>query len=182
LAVVIRLARMGKTHKPFYRITVADSRKAATGKFLEQIGHYDPNLNPPAIKVDEASALKWLKNGAQPSDTVRTLFYRQGLMEKSALGAAGKATAESPLKARESFQAKKPKVHKQAKAKADAKAASDAKAAADKVAADKAAAEAAAAEKAAAAEAVAAEKAAAAEAAAAEKAAAAATPEAPAAE
>jgi small subunit ribosomal protein S16 len=74
LAVVIRLARMGKTHKPFYRITVADSRASATGKFLEQIGHYDPSLNPPDIKVNEASALKWLKNGAQPSDTVRSLF------------------------------------------------------------------------------------------------------------
>lgn len=143
MAVVIRLARMGKTHKPFYRITVADSRRAATGKFLEQIGHYDPNLNPPVIKVDEASALKWLKNGAQPSDTVRTLFYRQGLMEKAALGAAGKAAAESPLKARESFQVKQPKVHKQAKAKAEAaaKAAADAKAAAAKAAAEAAAAE-----------------------------------------
>src|SRR5690606_41538494 len=110
LAVVIRLARMGNTHKPFSRITVADSRAAATGKFLEQIGHYDPNVNPPEIKVNEASALKWLKNGAQPSDTVRTLFYRQGIMEKSVLVAKGKADADSPLKARESYQAKKPKV------------------------------------------------------------------------
>jgi small subunit ribosomal protein S16 len=160
LAVVIRLARMGKTHKPFYRITVADSRSAATGKFLEQIGHYDPNLNPPDIKVNEASALKWLKNGAQPSDTVRSLFYRQGLMEKSTLTRKGKASADSALKARESFQAKKPKVHKKAKEKADAKAkaAVDAQAAADKAAAEAKAAEAAAAaaEKAAAAEAAAA--------------------------
>lgn len=150
MAVVIRLARMGKTHKPFYRITVADSRAAATGKFLEQIGHYDPNLNPPAIKVDEASALKWLKNGAQPSDTVRSLFYRQGLMEKSTLTRKGKATADAALKTRESFQAKKPKVHKKAKEKAEAnaKAAADAQAAADKAAAEAKAAEAAAAEEA----------------------------------
>lgn len=132
---------MGKTHKPFYRITVADSRAAATGKFLEQIGHYDPNVNPPEIKVNEASALKWLKNGAQPSDTVRTLFYRQGIMEKSVLVAKGKADADSPLKARESYQAKKPKVHKKAKEKAEAaaKAAAEAKAAEEKAAADAAA-------------------------------------------
>ena len=141
--VVIRLARMGKTHKPFYRITVADSRAAATGKFLEQIGYYDPNLNPPAIKVNHESALKWLKNGAQPSDTVRTLFYRQGLLEASTNARTGKAASE--LKARESFQAKKPKVHKKAKEKAEAnaKAAAAAKAAEEKAAADaKAAAEA----------------------------------------
>lgn len=171
MAVVIRLARMGKTHKPFYRITVADSRAAATGKFLEQIGHYDPNLNPPAIKVDEVSALKWLKNGAQPSDTVRTLFYRQGIMEKSSLTARGKASAETALKTRESFQAKKPKVHKKAKEKAEAnaKAAADAQAAADKAAAEAKAAEAAAAAEAkAAAEAAAVEAKAAAEAPAAE--------------
>lgn len=167
MAVVIRLARMGKTHKPFYRITVADSRAAATGKFLEQIGHYDPNLNPPAIKIDEASALKWIKNGAQPSDTVRSLFYRAGILEKSVLTAKGKAAADAALKTRESYQAKKPKVHKKAKEKAEAaaKAAADAaaKAAAEAEAAAKAAAEAAAAE----AEAAAAAKAAEAEAAAA---------------
>lgn len=149
MAVVIRLARMGKTHKPFYRITVADSRAAATGKFLEQIGHYDPNQNPPAIKVDEASALKWLKNGAQPSDTVRSLFYRQGILEKSVLVSKGKAAADAPLKARESLQAKKPKVHKKAKEKAEAAA----KAAAEAKAAEEAAAAAAAAEAASAAEA-----------------------------
>jgi len=134
--VVIRLARMGKTHKPFYRITVADSRAAATGKFLEQIGHYDPNQNPPEIKVNAESALKWIKNGAQPSDTVRTLFYRQGLLEQATNARTGKASAE--LKARESYQAKKPKVHKKAKEKAEAnaKAAAAAKAAEEKAAAE----------------------------------------------
>ena len=137
---------MGKTHKPFYRITVADSRAAATGKFLEQIGHYDTNLNPPDIKVNAESALKWLKNGAQPSDTVRALFYRQGLLEQSTNARTGKAVS-SDLKARESYQAKKPKVHKKAKEKAEAnaKAAAAAKAAEEKAAADAKAAEAAAA-------------------------------------
>lgn len=143
--VVIRLARMGKTHKPFYRITVADSRAAATGKFLEQIGHYDPNQNPPDIKVNAESALKWIKNGAQPSDTVRALFYRQGLLELATNARTGKPAGEP--KARESYQAKKPKVHKKAKEKAEAnaKAAAAAKAAEEKAAADAKAAEAAAA-------------------------------------
>jgi small subunit ribosomal protein S16 len=142
--VVIRLARMGKTHKPFYRITVADSRAAATGKFLEQIGHYDPNQNPPDIKVNAESALKWIKNGAQPSDTVRTLFYRQGLLEQATNARTGKT---SDVKTRESYQAKKPKVHKKAKEKAEAnaKAAAAAKAAEEKAAEEAKAAEAAAA-------------------------------------
>ncbi len=137
MAVVIRLARMGKTHKPFYRISVADSRAAATGKFLEQIGHYDPNVNPPAIEVNEESAIKWMKNGARPSDTVRSLFYRQGIMEKFALVSQGKGEG-ADLKARESLQAKKPKVHKKAKEKAEAaaKAAAEAKAAEEKAAAE----------------------------------------------
>lgn len=142
MAVVIRLARMGKTHKPFYRIAVADSRAPATGKFLEQIGHYDPNVNPPAIKVDEVSAIKWMKNGARPSDTVRSLFYRQGILEKFALVAQGKGE-EAELKPRESLQPKKPKVHKKAKEKAEAaaKAAAEAKAVEEKAAAEAKAAE-----------------------------------------
>ncbi len=125
MAVVIRLARMGHRNRPFYRITVADSRVAATGKFLEQIGYYDPIQNPPLVKVNEAKALLWLKNGAQPSDTVRALLHRQGILEKSQLMAAGKADAAAPLKPRE-WGKKKIKVHKKAK-EAAAKAAAEAK-------------------------------------------------------
>jgi small subunit ribosomal protein S16 len=144
LAVVIRLARKGSCHKPFYRITVADSRSAATGKFLQQIGHYDPNQNPPVMKVDEASALQWMRNGARPSDTVKSLFHRHGLMEKSRLIEKGKATGETPVKLR-AVGPKKLKVHKkvkeaqaaavkeaQATAVKEAQVAATAKAAADK--------------------------------------------------
>jgi len=114
LAVIIRLARMGRTHSPFYRITVADSRSAATGKFLDQIGHYDPLKNPPVLNLDEASALKWLKNGARPSDTVKSIFHRHGVLEKARLIAKGKASDESPVKAR-GIGSKKQKLHKKAK-------------------------------------------------------------------
>src|SRR5580704_3454739 len=132
MAVVIRLARMGHRHKPFYRISVADSRSAATGKFLEQIGHYDPNQNPPVVKVNEASALKWLKQGARPSDTVRSLFHRQGIMEKSQLVIKGKITEATPAKARAALQSR-PKIHKKVK-EAQAAAAKEALAAAVKAA------------------------------------------------
>ncbi len=140
MAVVIRLARMGHTHKPFYRITVADSRSAATGKFLEQIGHYDPTLNPPAVKVNEASALKWIKDGARPSDTVKSLFHRHGIMEKAQLIAKGKATAEAPLKSR-AVLSKKVKIHKVVKAEQATAAKNAAEAAVKEAAAAKAAAE-----------------------------------------
>jgi small subunit ribosomal protein S16 len=100
LSVVIRLSRQGKRHSPFYRIAVADSRKAATGKFLQHIGYYDPKANPPILKVDEESALKWLGVGAQPSDTVRSLFAHQGLMDKFTKVRHGKKGAEVTSKAK----------------------------------------------------------------------------------
>jgi small subunit ribosomal protein S16 len=93
---------------------VADQRKAATGKFLQHIGYYDPTANPPALKVDEASALKWMQVGAQPSDTVRSLFQHQGIMDKFAKIRQGKATAETAGKA-VAWKAGKPKVHKKKK-------------------------------------------------------------------
>ncbi len=124
---------MGHTHKPFYRISVADSRSAATGKFLEQIGHYDPNQNPPVVKVNEASALKWLKQGARPSDTVKSLFHRAGIMEKSRLVQKGKITEATPAKVRAALE-KRTKVHKKVK-EAQASAAKEALAAAAKAAA-----------------------------------------------
>lgn len=114
MSVVIRLSRQGHRHRPFYRISVADQRKAATGKFLQHIGYYDPAANPPVLKVDEPSAIKWMKVGAQPSDTVRSLFHHQGIMEKFAKIKQGKATVESASKAI-SWKAKKPKLHKKKK-------------------------------------------------------------------
>jgi small subunit ribosomal protein S16 len=111
LSVVIRLSRQGHRHRPFYRITVADQRKAATGKFLQHIGYYDPAANPPTLKVDEPSAIKWMQVGAQPSDTVRSLFHHQGIMDKFAKIKGGKATIEAASKGI-AWKPKKPKLHK----------------------------------------------------------------------
>ncbi len=136
MPVVIRLARKGHSHKPFYRITVADSRVAATGKFLDQIGYYDPAHTPPVVKVDEAGAIQWLNQGAVPSDTVRSLLHHQGIMEKAKLVSKGKATAASAAKPREWEKKKKPKIHKKAKAAAEKPAAAVAATAAPAAAAE----------------------------------------------
>ena len=84
MAVKIRLRRMGQKKAPFYRIIVADSRSPRDGKFIEEIGTYDPNKNPSEFKVNEELAKKWLNNGALPSDTVRALFSKAGIMAKYA--------------------------------------------------------------------------------------------------
>ncbi|NCU16253.1 30S ribosomal protein S16 [Pallidibacillus pasinlerensis] len=82
MAVKIRLKRMGAKKSPFYRIVVADSRSPRDGRQIETIGTYNPLTQPATIKIDEELALKWLKNGAKPSDTVRNLFSSQGILEK----------------------------------------------------------------------------------------------------
>lgn len=115
MPVVIRLSRQGKRHCPFFRIAVADSRKAATGKFLQHIGYYDPKANPPIIKVDEESALKWLGVGAQPSDTVRSLLAHQGIMDKYIQVRHGKNPAEATGKAKTWKPRAQPKLHKKKK-------------------------------------------------------------------
>ena len=74
MAVKIRVRRMGQKKAPFYRIIVADSRSPRDGKFIEEIGTYDPNVEPAAVKVDEEAAKKWLANGAQPTEVVSRLF------------------------------------------------------------------------------------------------------------
>ncbi len=83
MATRIRLRRMGAKKKPFYRIVVADSRSPRDGRFIEEIGYYDPLKNPAEVNIDDEKAIKWLKNGAQPSETVRALLNKAGLMEKS---------------------------------------------------------------------------------------------------
>ena len=80
--VKLRLKRMGTIKKPFYRIVAVDSHKKRDGKYLESLGYYDPKTDPLTLKVDFEKSIKWLKVGAQPSDTVRSLFRRAGLMEK----------------------------------------------------------------------------------------------------
>lgn len=82
MAVKIRLKRMGANKKPFYRLVVADSRSPRDGRFIEEIGYFNPLVEPAEIKINEESAIKWLKNGAQPTDTVRDIFKRNGIMEK----------------------------------------------------------------------------------------------------
>ena len=79
MAVKIRLKRMGQKKAPFYRIIVADSRSPRDGRFIEEIGTYDPNQNPSAIKVNEELAKKWLANGAQPTDVVAKIFKVAGI-------------------------------------------------------------------------------------------------------
>ena len=80
--VKIRLRRMGRRNRPFYRVVVADSRSPRDGKFVEIIGHYNPLTDPATVDVNEEKALKWLRCGAQPSDTVRSLLSKLGIMDK----------------------------------------------------------------------------------------------------
>ena len=79
MAVKIRLKRMGQKKDPFYRIVVADSRSPRDGRFIEEIGTYDPNLEPSAIKVDAEAAKKWLNNGAEPTEVVGKIFKAAGI-------------------------------------------------------------------------------------------------------
>ena len=79
MAVKIRLKRIGKKKTPFYRIIVSDAKAPVQGKFVDEIGTYDPNTNPVTVKVDAEKAQKWLANGAQPTDTVAKIFKMAGV-------------------------------------------------------------------------------------------------------
>lgn len=85
MAVKIRLARRGRKHLAMYDIVVADARSPRDGRFIEKIGNYNPNTMPSYIKLNEQSALKWLLNGAQPTNTVKTLLSKKGVMLKKHL-------------------------------------------------------------------------------------------------
>lgn len=80
MAVKIRLKRMGANKRPFYRIVVADSRAPRDGRFIEEIGYYNPISEPKQIEIDNEKAEKWLKNGAQPTTTVKSLFKKNGII------------------------------------------------------------------------------------------------------
>ena len=80
--VKIRLRRMGAKKAPFYRIVATDSRKARDGQYIEQVGYYNPVSDPAEVKIDAEIAKKWLACGAQPTDTVRDLFIKYGIIEK----------------------------------------------------------------------------------------------------
>ena len=81
MSVKIRLKRMGQKKAPFYRIIVADSRSPRDGRFIEEIGIYDPNQEPSTFRVNEEAAKKWLANGAQPTETVNRLFKNAGIVK-----------------------------------------------------------------------------------------------------
>lgn len=82
MAVKIRLKRIGAKKNPYYRVVVADSRSPRDGKFIEEIGTYDPMKEPAEVKIDAEKVGTWLKNGAQPTETVRSLFVKSGIISK----------------------------------------------------------------------------------------------------
>lgn len=84
MAVKLRLKRMGAKQRPFYRIVAADSRFPRDGRFLEVVGTYNPITKPAEVKIDEEKAMKWLNNGAQPTETVRNILSKEGIMKKYA--------------------------------------------------------------------------------------------------
>ena len=81
MSVKIRLKRMGMKKMPFYRVVVADERSPRDGRFIEEIGYYNPMTEPATIQIDAEKAQQWLKNGAQPTDTARTLLKKSGVIE-----------------------------------------------------------------------------------------------------
>ena len=85
MAVRIRLQRHGKKGKPFYWIVAADSRSKRDGKFLEKLGTFDPNINPPSVKLDVDATVNWIQKGAQPSETARNIISKEGALLKNHL-------------------------------------------------------------------------------------------------
>lgn len=82
MATKIRLKRMGAKKNPYYRVVVADSRSPRDGRFVDEIGTYNPTKEPAIIEIDAEKALKWMETGAQPSDTVKSLFKKAGIYNK----------------------------------------------------------------------------------------------------
>ena len=81
MAVKMRLRRMGAKKAPFYRVVVADERSPRDGKFIDEIGYYNPLTNPADVKIDAEKAQKWLDNGAQPTETVKSLLKKSGIVK-----------------------------------------------------------------------------------------------------
>ena len=80
MAVKLRLRRMGAKKAPFYRVVVADSRYPRDGRFIEELGYYDPTKEPSVVKIDGDKAKEWMANGAQPTDTVKALLKKEGIL------------------------------------------------------------------------------------------------------
>ena len=107
MSVKIRLQRRGTTNTPFYRIVVADSRKRRDGRTIEELGFYDPLKQPAVVKVDRASAFKWMKDGAILSDTVERIFSKVGILAEWQKVKKGEAPVESVATEMQIFPAKR---------------------------------------------------------------------------
>ncbi len=90
MAVKLRLKRMGAKQRPFYRIVAADSRSPRDGRFLETVGTYNPITNPADVKIDEEKVMYWLNHGAIPTETVRNILSKEGIMKKYTASKSGK--------------------------------------------------------------------------------------------
>ncbi|TXD82579.1 30S ribosomal protein S16 [Subsaximicrobium wynnwilliamsii] len=138
MPVKIRLQRHGKKGKPYYWIVAADARAKRDGKYLEKIGSYNPNTNPATIDLNLDSAVKWLQNGAQPTDTARGILSYKGAMLKNHLAGGVRKGALTEEQAEEKFNAWLDEKGNKVQAKTDNLSQADAKAKADALAAEKA--------------------------------------------
>lgn len=114
--VKIRLRRMGAKKRPFYRIVVTDSRFARDGRFIEIIGYYDPTAAPPVLKVETDKAQEWISKGAQPSDTVRGLLKRVGMLGGQSAASIARAEAKAEDKKTRKAKATAPAIVEEAPA------------------------------------------------------------------
>lgn len=138
MSVKIRLQRHGKKGKPFYYIVAADARAKRDGKFLEKLGTYNPNHNPAIIDLNVDGAVKWLENGAQPTDTAKNILSYKGALLKHHLNGGVRKGALTEEQAEEKFQAWLTEKEAKIQAKKDGLSAAEAQAKADALAAEKA--------------------------------------------
>ncbi|MBC3758183.1 30S ribosomal protein S16 [Hyunsoonleella sp. SJ7] len=138
MPVKIRLQRHGKKGKPYYWIVAADARSKRDGRYLEKLGAYNPNTNPATVELDVDGAVKWLQNGAQPTDTARTLLSYKGALLKNHLAGGVTKGALTEEQAEEKFKAWLDEKEAKIQAKADGLSEAEAKAKAEALAAEKA--------------------------------------------
>ena len=138
MPVKIRLQRHGKKGKPYYWIVAADARSKRDGKYLEKLGAYNPNTNPATVELNVDGAVKWLQNGAQPTDTAKTLLSYKGAMLKNHLAGGVRKGALTEEQAEEKFKVWLEEKEAKIQAKADGLSDAEAKAKADALAAEKA--------------------------------------------
>jgi small subunit ribosomal protein S16 len=138
LATKIRFARRGRTHRPSYRLVAADSRSPRDGKFLEDLGFYDPNESPAKVSLKADAIIAWLETGAQPSDTALSLIKSEGIYAKFLAKKAGEDVSNFEI-VKSPAKVKKAKLGEKAKKRIAAEKAAAEKAIADKLAAEEAA-------------------------------------------